>query len=93
MRINYHTLELIIPSFLKKKFHVLKKIGAERMNPLNQYDVTITRTESITVKVEATDEMFAIFLADEYVTFPEDPDSIVWNMDYDYDFKPVLLQE
>ncbi len=63
------------------------------MNPLNQYDVTITRTESITVKVEATDEMFAIFLADEYVTFPENPDSIVWNMDYDYDFKPVLLQE
>lgn len=86
-------MELIIPSFLKEKFHVLKKIGAERMNPLNQYDVTITRTESITVKVEATDEMFAIFLADEYVTFPEDPDSIVWNMDYDYDFKPVLLQE
>jgi hypothetical protein len=78
---------------LKKKFQDLKKIGAERMIPLNQYDVIITRTESIIVRVEATDEMFAIFLADEYVTFPEDPDSIVWDMDYDYDFKPVLIEE
>jgi len=59
---------------------------------MNHYNVTISRIETITVKVEADDEMFAIFLADEYVTFPEDPDSVVWDMDYNYDFKPVLIE-
>jgi urate oxidase len=60
---------------------------------LNTYDVYISRTEKIKVRVEADDEMFAIFLADEYVTFPEDPDKIIWDMDYNYDFKPVMIKE
>ena len=60
---------------------------------MNTYDVYISRTETIKVRVEADDEMFAIFLSDEYVTFPEDPDSIVWDMDYNYDFKPVMIKK
>ena len=60
---------------------------------LNTYDVYISRTEKIKVRVEADDEMFAIFLADEYVTFPEDPDKIIWDMDYNDDFKPVMIKE
>lgn len=60
---------------------------------MNTYDVYISRTEKIKVRVEADDEMFAIFLADEYVTFPEDPDMVVWDMDYNYDFKPVMIKE
>ena len=60
---------------------------------MNTYDVYISRTEKIKVRVEADDEMFAIFLADEYVTFPEDPDKIIWDMDYNDDFKPVMIKE
>lgn len=60
---------------------------------MNTYDVYISRVESVVVRVEADDEMFAIFLADEYVTFPEDKDNVNWDMDYNYTFNPVLIEE
>jgi urate oxidase len=60
---------------------------------MNTYDVYISRVESVVVRVEADDEMFAIFLADEYVTFPEDKDNVNWDMDYNYTFNPVMIEE
>ena len=60
---------------------------------MNTYDVYISRVESVVVRVEADDEMFAIFLADEYVTFPEDEDNVNWDMDYNYTFNPVMIEE
>jgi len=60
---------------------------------MNTYDVYISRVESVVVRVEADDEMFAIFLADEYVTFPENEDNVNWDMDYNYTFNPVMIEE
>jgi hypothetical protein len=37
--------------------------------------------------------MFAIFLADEYVTFPENDLEVVWERDYDYDFKVTEVKK
>lgn len=67
--------------------------GGQGKSPLFEYDVIISRTESTKVRVKASDEMFAIFLADEYVTFPEDTNNIIWDMDYEYDFKVVKIDE
>ncbi len=69
-----------------------EKRGQDK-NPMSQYDVIITRTESTVVRVEAKNYFEAINKADEYITFPEDTNIIMWDMDYDYEFKPMLVQE
>lgn len=72
---------------------MFKQKRAEGKSPLFEYDVTITRTESTIVRIKASDEMFAIFLADEYVTFPEDTNNVIWDIDYKYDFQVTKIDE
>ena len=60
---------------------------------MNTYDVYISRVESVLFRVEADDEDYAIYLADQYVSLPENEDNINWDMDYNYTFKPVMIEE
>lgn len=60
---------------------------------MNTYDVYISRVESVLFRVEADDEDYAIYLADQYVSLPENEDNINWDMDYNYTFKPVMIKE
>lgn len=58
---------------------------------MNTYDVYISRVESVVVRVEAKDYFEAINNADEYVSLPENEDNVNWDMDYDYNFNPVMI--
>ena len=60
---------------------------------MNTYDVYISRVESVLLRVEADDEDYAIYLADQYVSLPENEDNINWDMDYNYTFNPVMIKE
>jgi len=60
---------------------------------MNTFDVYIYRTEKTKVRVKGKDHYDAINIADEYVTFPENTEDIIWDMDYNYDFKVVQILE
>jgi hypothetical protein len=60
---------------------------------MNTFDVYIYRTEKTKVRVKGKNYWDAINIADEYVTFPDNTEDIIWDMDYDYDFKVVYVLE
>jgi hypothetical protein len=76
---------------LKEKFQDLKKIGAERIDTMSQYNVIITRSESTMIRVEAKDQDEALDKAEEEVF--DNPDDMDWGSNDDYDFHIALVEE
>ena len=68
-----------------------KKIGAERIDSLFEYDVKITRSESTMIRVKALDEDDALDKAEKEVS--DHPNDMDWESNKHYYYHVHLVEE